>query len=156
MLMILFYILLTVLGLVALAALAGLGWMKLKVDRETQRRHLLRAKERIAVEEADWIGRTGLAEDVERELPRYLRRERNETLFDEDALKAADLRYLGRAPEGGGTTHYWYVPQGREEVYAFVDVAADGSTAMGWGGARQPPEPMRAVARGLREAAAAR
>ena len=156
MLMILFYIVLTVLGLVALAALAGLGWMKLKVDRETHRRNLVRAKERVALEVADWIGRTGLAEETERELPRYLRRERGETLFDEDALKAADLRYLGRAPEGGGTTHYWYVPQGPEEVYAFVDVAADGSTAMGWGGARQPPEPMRAVARTLREAAAAR
>jgi len=156
MLMILFYIVLTVLGFVALAALAGLGWMKVKVDRETHRRNLVRAKERVVLEEADWIGRTGLGEDAERELPRYLRRERGETLFDEDALKAADLRYLGRAPEGGGTTHYWHVPQGREEVYAFVDVAADGSTAMGWGGARLPPEPMRAVARELREAAAAR
>jgi hypothetical protein len=150
MLMILFYVVVTVLAIVGLAALVGLGWLKLKVDRQVHERNLLRARERVTLEEADWIGRTGLGEEIERELPRYLRRELGETLFDEEALKAADLRYLGKAPEGGGVTHYWYMPYGQEEVYAYVEVAADGSTHTGWGGDRQPAEPMRAVARELR------
>ena len=51
--------------------------------------------EDTTVEAADWIGKTWLDEDTERELPRYLRRELGESLADPDGLKANDLQYLG-------------------------------------------------------------
>src|SRR3989344_1064334 len=48
----------------------------------------LMKKEGEVREEAEWIGKTGLSEELERELPRYLRREFGQSLFDADSIKA--------------------------------------------------------------------
>lgn len=44
-------------------------------ERAVAEHQELMAREDRVVEEASWFGRTGLPEDLERELPRYLRRE---------------------------------------------------------------------------------
>lgn len=91
-------------------------------------------------EEADWFGKTGLGEEIERELAHYLRREFGESLHDEGSLKAHELNYIGSFPrESGGQIHYWRIPWKGEEVYATVEVDAEGNTLMGWGNAK-PPE----------------
>lgn len=54
-------------------------------------RMALMEREEAFLEDAPWFGRTGLGDEVERELPRYLRREFGESVFDEDALKASEL-----------------------------------------------------------------
>lgn len=45
-------------------------------------------EEDAVVEQAPWMGRTGLPEDLERELPRYVRREFGESVFDDESLRA--------------------------------------------------------------------
>jgi hypothetical protein len=87
-------------------------------------------------ESAEWFGKTGLSEDIERELPRYLRREFGESLSEPTSLKAADLTYIGSFQEEGHLVHYWRIPYGKEEVYAYVEVSPE-STHTGWGG-RKP------------------
>jgi hypothetical protein len=122
----------------ALALLAGalLWW---KVGRHFREHKAKSDREQNFREEADWFGTTGLDEETERELPRYLRREFGESLFDEDSLKAASLQYVGAFAENGGTTHYWKIPYGKDErVFAYIDVENDGNTCTGWGG-REPP-----------------
>jgi hypothetical protein len=93
-----------------------------------------RSAEEAAVEEAPWIGRTGLDEATERELPRYLRREFGEFLED-GGLKAADLKYLGLFKGPDGAAHFWQIPsRGGETAYAYVDVDGNGSAlCLGWG-----------------------
>lgn len=59
-----------------------------------------RATEECTLETADWIGRAGLDEAADRELPRSLRREWVETLGEPGALTASDLQYLGRFATG--------------------------------------------------------
>lgn len=94
--------------------------------------------EEAVVEEAEWIGTTGLPEEVERELPKYMRREAGELLLEEGLLKASDLTYLGAFEEPDATVHYWSVPsRDGEPTYAYVEVAG-GRTCTGWGG-REPP-----------------
>ncbi|MCP2040231.1 hypothetical protein L1281_000813 [Neisseria sp. HSC-16F19] len=85
-------------------------------------------REEALREEAPWFGRTGLSDEDERELPRYLRREYGEDIFsDPHALKAAELYYLGQAALADGSVgHYWQVP-GSEVSYAAVYCYADGS-----------------------------
>ncbi len=99
---------------------------------------LMRKEEQI-VEVANWFGKTGLPDDTERELPRYLRREYGQSIFDKGALTAADLEYLGLFPDGPGTIHFWRMHDGaKEPTYAYVSVSASGDTVLSWGG-RQPP-----------------
>ena len=96
-------------------------------------------REDATTEDAHWIGTTGLDEDTERELPRYLRREFGESLFDKGSLKAADLRYVGVFAEDGQQVHYWHVPyKGNDQMFAYVEVAPTGDTCIGWGN-REPP-----------------
>jgi hypothetical protein len=92
-----------------------------------------RADEEETLEIADWFGKTGLGEDVERELPRYLRREFGEFLGDPGALRAADLHYLGVHDEAPDKVHYWKIGTLDEATYAYVQRSVDGQISMGWG-----------------------
>lgn len=100
----------------------------------------LMKKEEEVREEAEWIGKTSLSEELERELPRYLRREFGQSLFDADSIKAADLAYLGKFLEDGKTVHYWRVPYKQKSVtyYAYIEVSRAGGTVTGWG-SKSPP-----------------
>lgn len=55
------------------------------------------AEEHI-LEIADWFGKTGLTDQEERLLPKYVRYEYGDLLVDDDGLKAYDLTYLGHYP----------------------------------------------------------
>src|SRR5258705_10949895 len=92
----------------------------------------------IVPENAEWFGKTGLSAHIERELPRYLRREFGESIFSPKSLKASDLKYVGAFDEGAERVHYWKVPWGTEEIYANARVTEQG-TAPGWGAKRKPP-----------------
>lgn len=95
-----------------------------------------REREAAVLEEADWIGRTGLPEEVERAFPQYLRIEFGEFLVD-DGLRAADLEYVGRYSESDGIFHFWLVPSSDEsELYGYV---RERDFLMDWGG-RKPTE----------------
>jgi hypothetical protein len=89
------------------------------------------------VEMAPWFGTTGLSNETERELSRYLRREFGESLDEPNSLKAADLVYLGVFSEREGIVYYWQVPYGGEPVFAYV-IESGANSHMGWG-ARKPP-----------------
>lgn len=96
-------------------------------------------KEEAIREEAPWFGRTGLAEEQERELPRYLRREFGTLLSQPGALKARDLVYLGVFSEGVETVHYWRIDHGPPGPwFAYVVSAPDDRAVMGWGDRRPP------------------
>lgn len=95
-------------------------------------------------EQADWIGRTGLGEEIERELPRYLRQEFGKSMQDDDALTAADLTYLGafavsevdlqeEFSEYTTLVHCWIIP-GDSELYAYAELFQDGRVYLGIGG----------------------
>jgi hypothetical protein len=92
------------------------------------------------VEVASWFGKTGLSEEDERELPRYLRREFGEVGTD-DGLKAADLTYLGIQTDDQGRAHFWSIPRSEGEeayAYAYIDIDDEGHPlCYGWGG-REP------------------
>jgi hypothetical protein len=90
-------------------------------------------------ENAAWFGQTGLAPEIERELPKYLRREFGHFWFSESPLKASDLRYVGAFNEGDAKIHYWSVPWKTEEFYARVTMSP-GRASMGWGGEQKPPQ----------------
>lgn len=94
------------------------------------------ARDEAVIEQAEWIGKTGLGEELERELPRYLRRELGKYLDEPGAMKASDLSYVGAFPEHDGIVHYWRVPRQGEQVYAYI-VASEQGTVTGWGG-RKP------------------
>ncbi len=97
------------------------------------------AAEETLTEEADWFGTTGLDDDLERELPKYLRRESGELLLEEGSLKASDLKYLGAFEEPDATVHYWLVPSHHgEPTYAYIEIHGSGQSCTGWGG-REPP-----------------
>ena len=96
----------------------------------------MREREAAVLEEADWIGRTGLPEEVERAFPQYLRIEFGEFLVD-DGLGAADLEYMGRYSESDGIYHFWIVPSSDgNELYGYV---RERDFLMDWGG-RKPTE----------------
>jgi hypothetical protein len=99
-------------------------------------------RENQVLEEAPWIGKTGFGEELERELPRYLRREFGESLFDEGSLKASDLQYLGAADDEGITVHYWLMNSSNSEAdgptFAYIEVTSDGGTCTGWGDRNAP------------------
>lgn len=95
--------------------------------------------EESLIEEAPWIGNTGLPEPIERELPKYLRRELGELVIDDSSLKAKDLTYVGSFREGDLLVHYWRVPYGTEQdVYAYVEVDSGGQFCTGWGDRKLP------------------
>ena len=99
------------------------------------------AKEYATLETADWFGTTGLDEETERELSRYLRREFGERLSESDSLKAADLVYLGVFQENDHQVHYWRIPNKdaqTEPYFAHIIVSTDGSTCTSWGD-KTPP-----------------
>ena len=101
-----------------------------------------RTAEENTLEAADWIGRTGLDEATERELPRYLRREFGEFMDDPDGLKASDLEYIGIFTDERGPAHFWKVPSktAQEPYFAYVDIDQQGQpTFMGWGDRTLPP-----------------
>lgn len=117
-----------------------LGVLKLHPAYKSQMERFARsdAAEGSVVEVAEWFGTTGLSGDVERELPKYLRREFGELLIDEDSLKASDLKYLGAFEEEGARVHYWSLPStGGEPTYAYIEVTAS-AICTGWGN-REPP-----------------
>lgn len=96
-------------------------------------------KEEAVREEAPWFGRTGLSDDEERELPRYLRREFGTLLSEPGSLKAADVEYLGVFVEGVETVHFWRIHYGSPEPkFAYVVSAPAERAVMGWGD-RKPP-----------------
>ncbi len=132
-------IIITGLAIVGAVVVFGLLWLILSARRYA-REHAARVEaEQTVIETADWIGATGLEEAAERELPRYLRRERGESLFDEGSLKAEDLRYLGSVPDEGGMAHYWCVPGDGKTAFAYIIAWPDGGWNMGWGD-REPPQ----------------
>ena len=133
------------LALVGLAAIAAFLWIKFRFGAAVRERQAMRDKEESILEPAGWMGKTGLAESTERELPRYLRRELGEMLLEEGSLKAADLAYLGECIQDGNKLHYWRMPYGKEGAFAYVVVAPDGTECLGWGD-REPPEGLRAKA----------
>lgn len=95
-----------------------------------------RAAEEATKEQAEWFGRTGLAEGDERELPRYLRREFGEFLDEPGGLKAADLQYLGVHAHEGARAHYWRIPSrgGGEPCFATVEIDEMGhARCFSWG-----------------------
>jgi hypothetical protein len=109
-----------------------------QLDSVMQRRSV----EEATLESADWIGRTGLDEATERELPRYLRREFGEFIDEPDALRASDLQYLGVFADDRGAAHFWQVPSkaAQEAYFAYVEVDAKGRpTLLGWGDRAPPP-----------------
>ena len=96
----------------------------------------MREREAAVLEEADWIGQTGLPEEIERAFPQYLRIEFGEFLSD-DGLRAAELEYLGRYSESDGIYHFWKVPSSKEsELYGYI---RERDFLMDWGG-REPTE----------------
>jgi hypothetical protein len=98
----------------------------------------LQEKEEQVREEASWFGKTGLSDSTEREMPRYLRREFGQTIFDKGALKAADLLYLGHYREGAEVVHYWRIAYEKETSFAYASINGD-RESLDWGG-RQPPQ----------------
>lgn len=95
-------------------------------------------KEESVREEAPWFGKTGLLEEDERELPRYLRREFGVLLSEPGALRASDLEYRGVFTERGETIHYWRINHGSAvPKYAYIVTAPKGHEGLGWGN-RQP------------------
>lgn len=104
-----------------------------------------RAAEQIAREEATWLGNTGLPEELERELPRYLRREFGELYGDEGSLKASDLEYLGAFPENDLSVHYWRIPGSNGDSYAYIEIGPSGESFTGYGD-KWPPGIERPIA----------
>jgi hypothetical protein len=101
-----------------------------------------REVERDTLEEADWFGKTGLGEETERELPRYLRREFGEYLDDPACLKAADMVYLGIRTDARGSAHFWSLPERHgERSFAYAQLAPSGEVlCLGWGDWAPPSE----------------
>ena len=97
-------------------------------------------KEEAVQEEAAWFGRTGLTEETERRLPRYLRREFGVFLSQPGALQAKDLEYLGAFTEGSETVRYWRINHGPPEPkFAYVVSGPGDRQFTGWGN-RVPPK----------------
>lgn len=95
-------------------------------------------EEEEVIEVALWFGVTGLSDHIERELPRYLRREFGQSVFEPKALKAEDLIYLGVFDGDNSQNHFWRIATEQEEVYAYVSVGPE-YTLMGWGDRAPPP-----------------
>jgi hypothetical protein len=105
----------------------------------------LRAEEETTREEAPWFGATGLTDDEERELPRYLRREFGEFWQSPGGLQARELVYLGIQTDEEGKAHFWRIPRrlgddDSERYFAYIDLDEfNRAVCYGWGG-RTPPQ----------------
>jgi hypothetical protein len=96
-------------------------------------------KDEAVVESAPWFGRTGLTDEVERELPRYIRREFGRMLSEPGAIKASDLNYIGQFVESGDVVHYWQIQNGsKEPSFAYVVASPPKHRVIGWGDRRPP------------------
>lgn len=104
-------------------------------------REELYAREKKVVEEAPWFGKTGLGPTVEREVPRYVRHELGQVIFDKDALQAADLEYRGAYAEHGNHVYSWQfkVAGSAHKRYAYVKVSHTGEVVMNV--SSKPPRP---------------
>lgn len=81
--------------------------------------------EALMEETAPWMGKTGLAEQDERQLLRYLRLELGELLVEEDATRAEDLTFLGRYTRLNKTCclseyHYIWKANNHDDLYGLV------------------------------------
>ncbi|RFP10612.1 MULTISPECIES: hypothetical protein [unclassified Duganella] len=96
-------------------------------------------KDEAVIENAPWFGKTGLSEEDERELPRYVRREFGRLLSEPGAIKASDLEYIGQFIEGGDVVHYWRIPNGSEAAsFAYIVASPPEHQVVGWGNRRPP------------------
>ena len=130
--------LLAIIGAIAIIVVVAFTW---KFRSTVKKRMAEVGKEYATSETADWFGKTGLDEETERELPRYLRREFGETLFGIGALQANDLIYMGVFNEPMGSVHYWRITSkdsDAEPYYAHVIVETNGDTCTGWGDKKPP------------------
>ena len=92
-----------------------------EVRAQAAARHESHATESGEVESAEWIGKTGLDESAERELPRYLRMQFGEPWYVVGSLRAADLAYIGSFEEEDMRVHYWRLPpRGSAPQYAYI------------------------------------
>lgn len=130
---------------ILLGIMLWLGWRNVDLstdDKETDiQRSLLQTEEKYIHEQAEWFGKTGLGDEIERELPRYLRQEFGEMSGDAQALRASDLHYIGVFDQSGIQTHFWHIrPDHRtgEDIFAYIDIV-DSDFRMGWGD-RKPPQ----------------
>jgi hypothetical protein len=129
----------SVLGVFAVL-IAYVVWRILRIGRtasaEVDRRWEV---DRNLVEVADWFGKTGLSDEDERELPKYLRREFGEVGAD-DGLRAADLKYLGVQSDDQGAAHFWAIPKSEGDgdyAYAYINIDEHGvPQSYGWGDRR--------------------
>lgn len=136
-----YFLLVVVLSILGLMAIAVIGLRLLAGNVENSPEYqadMARLKasydaEETVIEVAPWIGKTGLPEEIERELPKYLRREFGELLLDEGSFRASDLEYVGVFPQTHGKTHFWKIPRENEPTFATVAVGNDGSFCTGWG-----------------------
>jgi hypothetical protein len=101
-------------------------------EQQSKAQRELYLREKRVVEEAPWFGKTGLGPTVEREVPRYVRHELGQVIFDKDSLKAADLEYRGAYVEHGNHVYTWqFKPTGTtHKRYAYVRVSHTGEVAM--------------------------
>ncbi len=103
--------------------------------------------EALVREEAPWLGQTGLTDEQERSMPRYVRMELGQSLQDANAVKAQDLQYIGSFPEPDGTVYYWRIPDKAQAhgdthsgpAYAYIRKGTDGIFYTDWGN-RTPPQ----------------
>jgi hypothetical protein len=109
------------------------------------------AVEDVTLEKADWIGKTGLPEAIEREIPHYLRREFGEFMGDPNSLKASDLIYLGIHRDTEGRAHFWRVPSknpANPGYAAYAEIDSSGQVmSLGWGERNLPVSPAGSGAR---------
>lgn len=132
--------------LIALGALAFLlrRWVRNTKESPEYKAHMeLLRKSHIAeetvVEVAPWFGTTGLPDDVEREISKYLRREFGELLLEEGSFKASDLEYIGEFKEAHTDVHCWRIVRGEgSSAFATAWVSPEGSISIGWGCERPP------------------
>lgn len=100
--------------------------------QRSKAREELYAREKRVVEEASWFGKTGLGPTVERELPRFVRHELGQVIFDKDSLKAEDLQFAGAFTEHGKHVYFWqFKMAGSVRVrYAVIRVSHTGGVVM--------------------------
>nr|WP_315489980.1 hypothetical protein [uncultured Rhodoferax sp.] len=131
------YVLATIALLIAYATWRLVRFWKAAYGVASAEVHQRWEADKNLVEVAPWFGKTGLSEEAERELPRYLRREFGEVGAD-DGLKAADLTYLGIQTDDQGRAHFWSIPKREGEddyAYAYIDIDEKGyPLCYGWGG----------------------
>ncbi len=98
-------------------------------------------------ESAPWLGSTGLTDEQERAVPRYVRMELGQSLQDANAVKAQDLQYTGHFTESDGTVYYWRIPDKANAhgdthagpAYVYIRKDAAGVFYTDWGN-RTPPQ----------------